>query len=51
MKKILKKGIIVLTVYLIAVATTFIINNRMEQLDRVDKLSNENTSLSLNMGK
>lgn len=47
MKKILKKGMVILTIYLVAVATTFIVSNRMEQLDKVNALSNENTSMSI----
>ena len=45
MKKILKKGLVIVSIYLIAVATTLLISNRMEELDSHN--ASDNSSLTI----
>ena len=49
MKKILKKGLVIVSIYLIAVVTTLLISNRMEELDKHNVKDNSSlTILSFN---
>ena len=50
MKKVLKKGVVLLSVYLIAVVCTLLISTRVEELDS-NNLRNTNKSLSVNLVK
>ena len=51
MKKTLRKGLVIITIYFIAVICTFIVTNRVEELDSSNTLRNENKSLSINFTK
>lgn len=51
MKKIIKKGAVILTIYLIAVGSTLLISNRIQELDTTNKAQISNQSLSINLGR
>ena len=48
MKKVIKKGIGVTLVYLIAVLCTFLVSNRVNELDNKGDLRNSNSSIAIN---
>ncbi len=48
MKKILRKGLIIISIYVVAVICTFMVTNRVQELDSSENLRNTNTSLSIN---
>lgn len=50
MKKIIKKGMVVISIYLIAVVCTLLVTNRIEELDSNSNL-NTNSSLSINFSR
>ncbi|MCI8346909.1 MAG: hypothetical protein HFJ12_03050 [Bacilli bacterium] len=47
MKKIVKKGIGIALVYIVAILCTFLISNRVSELDNNSDLRNNNSSISI----
>lgn len=48
MNKIVKRGVYISLIYLVAVLCTFLITNRVQELDSNSSYSNMNSSLSIN---
>lgn len=48
MKRVLRKGFIVLTIYFTAVICTFLMTNRVQELDSNDSFRNKNKGLVVN---
>ncbi len=51
MKKLLRKGLVVLTIYAVTVICTFLVTNRVQELEGSNNFRNTNTSLSINLSK
>lgn len=51
MKKIIKKGIGITLVYLVAILCTFLVSNRVNELDNKGDLRNSNSSISINFSR
>lgn len=51
MKKLMRKGLVVLTIYTVAVMCTFLVTNRVKELESSNDFRNTNTSLSINLSK
>ena len=49
MKKLVKKGLVILGIYLLAVISTLIVSNRVEELN--SKIDNNNSSLIIRISK
>ena len=51
MMKIVKKGMVLISVYLVAVVCTFLVTNRVQELDSNSHLRNTNKALSINLAR
>ena len=51
MKKILRNGLIIISIYAVAIICTFMVTNRVKELDNSENLRNTNTSLSINFAR
>ena len=51
MKKIVRKGIVILSVYLIAVVCTFLVSDRVQELESNNNYKNTNKSLTVNLSR
>ena len=51
MKKIIKNLGVVVSIFIIATIITLVVCNRMEELNKSDKILSTNTSLAINFSK
>ena len=51
MKKVFKKGLVIVGIYLLAVASTLMVSNRVEELNSKEVSHDNNTSLLIRISK